>query len=296
MDLVQLEIFCAVAEHKSIAAASMAVHRVPSNLTTRLKQLESDLGVDLFIRENNRLRLSSTGHHFLGYAQRILGLVQEARDAVSGTEPAGWFPLGALESTAAVRIPALLAKFYERFPKVELDLSTGPSGTMIDGVLDGRLVAAFVDGPINHPSLRGIPVFDEEMVVISPVQHMPIRRGRDAAGEIIYVFRKNCSYRHHFEKWFAADNVAPGKVRELESYHGMLACVSAGGGVAIIPRAMLQSMPGYTSVAAWPMSEAFSVLSTWLIWRSDTSSRALDAFVELVEQSAQAKCVIANTV
>jgi DNA-binding transcriptional LysR family regulator len=283
VDLVQLEIFCAVVEHKSIAAAAEAVHRVPSNLTTRLKQLEADLGVDLFIRENNRLRLSSTGHHFLDYAQRILNLVEEARVAVSGTEPAGWFPLGALESTAAVRIPALLAKFYGQYPKVELDLTTGSSGTMIDGVLDGRLVAAFVDGPINHPSIRGIPVFDEEMVVVSHIQHGPIQRGRDAAGEVMYAFRKNCSYRLHFEKWFAADDVMPTKVRELESYHGMLACVSAGGGVAIMPRAMLESMPGYTSVAAWPLSEDFSVLRTWLIWRSDTSSRVLDAFITLVE-------------
>lgn len=285
MDLVQLEIFCAVAAHKSIAAAAEAVHRVPSNLTTRLKQLESDLGVDLFIRENNRLRLSATGHHFLGYAQRILGLVDEARTAVSGTEPTGWFPLGALESTAAVRIPALLAEFYGRYPKVDLDLTTGPSGSMIDGVLDGRLVAAFVDGPINHPAIRGIPVFDEDMVVVAPIQHAPILRGQDAEGEVIYAFRKNCSYRNHFEKWFTEDNATPGKVRELESYHGLLACVSAGGGIAIMPRAMLESMPGYTSVAAWPMKDDFSMLQTWLIWRSDTTSRALDAFVDLIEQS-----------
>lgn len=286
MDLVQLEIFRAVATCKSIAAAAEAVHRVPSNLTTRLKQLESDLGVDLFIRENNRLRLSANGHNFLGYAQKILDLVDEARTAVSGTEPAGWFPIGALESTAAVRIPALLAEFNARYPQVELDLATGPSGEMIDGVLDGRLTAAFVDGPINHPAIRGEPVFDEEMVVISPVQHAPIRRGRDAAGETIYVFRQNCSYRHHFEKWFSTDKAIPGKVRELESYHGILACVSSGGGVAIMPRAMLESMPGHTSVAVWPMRGEFSMLQTWLIWRADTVSRALEAFAALTRAGA----------
>lgn len=284
MDLVQLEIFCAVAEHKSIAAAAEHVHRVPSNLTTRLKQLETDLGVDLFIRENNRLRLSATGHSFLSYAQRILGLVAEARESVAGNEPAGSFALGALESTAAVRIPALLAEFNGRYPKVELDLSTGPSGAMIDGVLDGQLVAAFVDGPINHPVIRGIPVFDEEMVIIAPAHHAPIRRGRDAAGQSIYVFRENCSYRHHFEKWFAEDKAIPGRVRELESYHGMLACVSAGGGLAIMPRAMLHSMPGHTTVEAWAMPGKFAVLQTWLIWRADTNSRALEAFSSLIAE------------
>ncbi len=285
MDLVQLEIFCAVAQHKSVAAAARTIHRVPSNLTTRLKQLESELGTDLFIRENNRLRLSSAGHSFLGYATRILNLVGESRRAVSGQEPAGRFPLGSLESTAAVRIPSLLAAYNLRFPQVELDLSTGPSGAMIQGVLDGALVAALVDGPINHPGLSGVPVFDEEMVVIAPSQHAPIERGRDAAGDIIYGFRENCSYRHHLFKWFAADGAVPGKVREMESYHSMLACVSAGGGIAIIPRSMLQSMPGHHSVNAWPMHKPFSLLKTWLIWRSDAPSPARDAFLSLLQET-----------
>ncbi len=148
MDLVQLEIFKAVAEHGSISAAAQHIHRVPSNLTTRIKQLEQDLGVELFIREKLRLRLSPAGWNFLDYTRRILDLVQEARLSVSGEEPQGPFALGSLESTAAVRIPALLAAYNQQYTKVELDLSTGPSGTMIDGVLAGRLVAAFVDGPV----------------------------------------------------------------------------------------------------------------------------------------------------
>ncbi len=87
MDLVQLEIFKAVAEHGSISAAATQIHRVPSNLTTRIKQLEQDLGVDLFIREKSRLRLSPAGWSFLEYARRILDLVQEARATVAGEEP-----------------------------------------------------------------------------------------------------------------------------------------------------------------------------------------------------------------
>lgn len=87
MDLVQLEIFKAVAEHGSISAAATQIHRVPSNLTTRIKQLEQDLGVDLFIREKSRLRLSPAGWSFLEYTRRILDLVQEARATVAGRNP-----------------------------------------------------------------------------------------------------------------------------------------------------------------------------------------------------------------
>ncbi len=94
MDLVQLEIFKAVAEHGSISVAAQHIHRVPSNLTTRIKQLELDLGVDLFIREKSRLRLSPAGWSFLDYARRILDLVQEARATVAGKSRKDRFPWG----------------------------------------------------------------------------------------------------------------------------------------------------------------------------------------------------------
>ncbi|MFU2368377.1 MAG: LysR family transcriptional regulator, partial [Enterobacteriaceae bacterium] len=139
MDLTQLEMFNAVAEAGSITQAAAKVHRVPSNLTTRLRQLETELGVDLFIRENQRLRLSPAGHNFLRYSQQILALVDEARSVVAGDEPQGLFSLGSLESTAAVRIPATLAEFNHRYPKIQFSLSTGPSGTMLEGTRWVRL-------------------------------------------------------------------------------------------------------------------------------------------------------------
>ena len=288
MDLVQLEIFKAVAEHGSISAAAQQIHRVPSNLTTRIKQLEQDLGVDLFIREKSRLRLSPAGWSFLDYARRILALVEEARVTVAGAEPRGPLPLGSLESTAAVRIPGLLAAYNQKYAKVELDLSTGPSGAMIDGVLSGRLAAAFVDGPVLHPALEGVPTFEEEMVIIAPLGHAPIRRGRDVNGASIYAFRANCSYRHHLENWFGQDAAVPGKIFEIESYHGMLACVSAGAGLALMPRSMLESMPGCATVSVWPLSEAFRFLRTWLVWRRGTVSQSLTVFVQMLEEQGAA--------
>ncbi|WP_312748931.1 putrescine utilization regulator PtrR [Atlantibacter hermannii] len=282
MDLTQLEMFNAVAETGSITAAARKVHRVPSNLTTRLRQLEDDLGVALFIRENQRLRLAPAGYSFLEYSKKILALVSEARSVVSGDEPQGIFSLGSLESTAAVRIPGVLADYNQRYPRIQFDLVTGPSGTMIDGVQGGTLSAAFVDGPVLHPSLEGQPVYREEMMLVAPVGHKNVARARDINGASIYAFRANCSYRRHFESWFNADRATPGKIHEMESYHGMLACVIAGAGLALMPRSMLESMPGHHQVQAWPLAEKWRWLNTWLIWRRGTRSRQLDAFIALL--------------
>ncbi len=282
MDLTQLEMFNAIAETGSITAAAKRVHRVPSNLTTRVRQLEASLGVELFIRENQRLRLSPAGHSFLDYSRRILALVDEARTVVSGETPRGTLALGSLESTAAVRIPAILAEFNRCFERIHLTLSTGPSGDMLDGVLGGTLAAAFVDGPVLHPALEGVAVFDEEMVVIAPAGHAPILRAQDVNGRSIYAFRANCSYRRHFESWFQDDDAMPGKIHEMESYHGMLACVIAGAGLALMPRSMLESMPGSHQVSVWPLADGWRTLATWLVWRRGARTPQLDAFAGLL--------------
>ncbi|WP_417642429.1 putrescine utilization regulator PtrR [Enterobacter kobei] len=284
MDLTQLEMFNAVARTGSITQAAQHVHRVPSNLTTRIRQLEADLGVDLFIRENQRLRLSPAGHSFLHYSQQILALVDEARSVVAGDEPQGLFSLGALESTAAVRIPVTLADYNQRYPRIQFDLATGPSGTMIDGVIDGRLSAAFVDGPVMHPGLEGIPVYREEMMLVAPAGHPPVTRAAEVNGVSIYAFRANCSYRRHFESWFQADHATPGRIHEMESYHGMLACVIAGAGLALMPRSMLESMPGHHQVSAWPLAENWRWLTTWLVWRRGAKTRPLEAFIDLLSE------------
>ncbi len=287
MDLTQLEMFNAVAATGSITQAAQKVHRVPSNLTTRIRQLEADLGVELFIRENQRLRLSPAGHSFLRYSQQILALVDEARMVVTGDEPQGLFSLGSLESTAAVRIPSALALYNQRYPKIHLALSTGPSGNMIDGVLEGTLSAAFIDGPLVHPGLEGLPVFPEEMMIVAPVGHAPITRASEVNGVNVYAFRANCSYRRHFESWFHADRATPGRIHEMESYHGMLACVIAGAGLALIPRSMLESMPGHQQVSAWPLAEEWRWLTTWLVWRRGAKTRQLEAFIALLNEDRQ---------
>ncbi|MEW5561043.1 LysR substrate-binding domain-containing protein [Enterobacter asburiae] len=285
MDLTQLEMFNAVAQTGSITQAAQKVHRVPSNLTTRIRQLEADLGVELFIRENQRLRLSPAGHSFLRYSQQILALVDEARMVVAGDEPQGLFSLGSLESTAAVRIPPTLALYNQRYPKIQFDLATGPSGTMIDGVTEGRLSAAFVDGPVVHPNLEGVPVYQEEMMIVAPKGHPQVTRASDVNGTSIYAFRANCSYRRHFESWFHADRATPGRIHEMESYHGMLACVIAGAGLAMIPRSMLESMPGHHQVDAWPLAEKWRWLTTWLVWRRGGMTRQLEAFITLLDEA-----------
>src|SRR5215470_15261617 len=80
MDLADLEIFRCVVQAGGITRAAEKLNRVQSNVTTRVRQLEADLGVELFIRDGKRLHLSTQGKLLLDYADRLIGLAQEARD------------------------------------------------------------------------------------------------------------------------------------------------------------------------------------------------------------------------
>src|SRR3954470_10549965 len=82
MDLSELRIFRAVVREGGVTRAAERLRRVQSNVTTRVRQLEDDLGTALFLRENKKLQLTPAGQILLGYADRLLALADEARDAV----------------------------------------------------------------------------------------------------------------------------------------------------------------------------------------------------------------------
>ncbi|WP_349745608.1 putrescine utilization regulator PtrR [Pseudomonas frederiksbergensis] len=280
MEFSQLRIFQAVAEEGSITRAAERLHRVPSNLSTRLKQLEEQLGVELFVRERQRLQLSPAGKVLLDYTTKLFALHDEAHAAVQGGQPAGDFVLGTMYSTAAIHLPELLARYHRRYPAVNLQVQSGPSGELLEGLLTGRLDAALVDGPLELAGLDGVPLCDERLVLISEADHPPVRSALDVEGRSVFTFRQGCSYRMRLEAWFAHDHAAMGRAMEIESYPGMLACVIAGSGVALMSESMLASLPGRESVAVHPLAEPFASATTWLMWRKGMLGANLNAWIE----------------
>ena len=287
MELSQLRIFQAVAETGSVTRAAELLHRVPSNLSTRLRQLEEQLGVELFHRERQRLQLSPAGKVLLDYAARMRALHDEAFAAVQGGQPAGEFILGSMYSTAAIHLPALLARYHKTYPAVNLQVQTAPSGELLEGLLSGRLDAAMLDGPLSLAGLDGVPLCEETLVLITEPDHPPVRSARDVAGRAVFTFRKGCSYRMRLEAWYAHDHAAMGRAMEIESYQSMLACVVAGSGVALMSQSMLDSLPGRENVAAHRLQTPFDQATTWLVWRRGMRGANLDAWVNLQEEGRE---------
>ena len=282
MDFVALEIFCAVAAEGSVTRAAQRLQRVQSNVTTRVRQLEDAVGCTLFLREGKRMALTPEGQTLLAYAQRLLALAEEARQALQPSQPQGRLRLGAMESTAASRLPGPLAQFHGQWPGVALELSTGASQGLLDRLrahtLDAVLIA-WPPGQPSDPALDAVPVFCEELLLALPADHAPISGPQEVQPGTLAAFERGCSYRHIAQQWLAA-RTPPLQWLELGSYHAILACVAAGNCVGVVPRSVLDLARTPPALHLHPLQS----VDTLLVRRAGYRSAALDALQQTLIQ------------
>lgn len=286
MDLAALEIFRAVALEGSVTRAAERLGRVQSNVTTRVQQLEEQLGAALFQREGKRMVLTPAGESLRGYADRLLALAEEARQSVHPSQPGGRLRLGAMESTAAARLPQPLAQLHAQWPGLVLELSTAPSRQLVEQVLSYTIDCALVawpppgvdaDAPVEHTA-----VFTETLLLALPADHPPVQTPQDLQLDTLAAFGNGCSYRRMGESYMQHHSGAPPRVLELASYHAILACVAAGRCAGVVPRAVIDLMREPPALRLVPLADCDTVL----VRRRGYQSPALDALHAVLRTSA----------
>ena len=286
MDLSDLTIFRMVVAEGGITRAAEKLHRVQSNITTRIRQLEEDLGVSLFIREGKRLHVSPAGQVLLGYADRLLDIAQEARDAVQDSRPRGRFSLGAMESAAAVRLPGPLSLYHRRYPEVKLELRTGNPGKLSAALLRGELDAALVTEPVVEGPFDKAALYEEELVIVAAAGHPPIRSGHsDGKRYTMLAFEPGCPHRKRLEDWFARRDEMPERIIEMSSHHAMLGCAAAGMGISLLPLSVLDTFPEKRRLSVHKLAPGENRVRTWLIWRKGARSPKIDALADILKNA-----------
>jgi DNA-binding transcriptional LysR family regulator len=281
MEISELKIFLAVARNGGISRAAEELHCVQSNVTARIKQLEERLGKSLFHRRSKGVTLTHAGHLLVDYAERILRLATEAEEAVTDRdEPQGRLRIGSMETTAAVRLPPLLAAYHRAYPRVDLQLVIGPSEQSLRRLLEFGIDGALVAGVITHDELIAEEVFEEELVLVAA---RDVARPEELHDWKILVFAAGCSYRAQLEGWLRVTGRRHYQVMEFGSIEGILGCVAAGMGVSVLPRSVVEQGRYREGYALHPLPEDFGRMVTWFVRRrNEEPSRALEAFRALL--------------
>ena len=264
MNSTDLMFFAAVAESGGIGRAAAGLNTVQSNVTGRILALEKALNTTLFYRGTRGVTLTRAGERLLPYATQVARLLADAEQAVFSDEtPRGPLRLGSMETTAALRLPKLLTAYASRFPEVDIELELGPTDTLIASVLERKIEAAFVAGPISQEYLTVIHVLNEELVLVAEMKVLShaevIDKLASKRGARALVFKSGCSYRLRLEGILAAQGLVHVRRMEFGTLDGIIGCVEAGMGVAyfrgLLPHRCsgadaFRSMPSQTGQAA----------------------------------------------
>ena len=291
VELRHLRYFIAVAEELNFSRAAERMHMAQPPLSAAIRQLERDLGVDLFLRTTREVKLTDAGRAFLQGARRTLA---DAERAAEDAKRAAAGELGHLRiayswSTRFETLPALGQAFRASHPDVEL---------LAQELWNARMPAAFANGSIDialslcpeiAAELELKPIRNERFVALLPAAHA--LAGEEAiplsalSDEEFVVFPREIAPRLH-DAFMAIFRRAGFEARvRNESFHtgwdlGVLADIPA---VAIAPQTVAGGLPdGIVPVA---VSEPTDSLETCLVWRADDASPVVSAFVEVARST-----------
>jgi len=290
VDPTSIEIFLAVASEASVTRAAKTLGRAPSNVTTRLQLLEEQVGVQLFSREGKKMTLTHEGQTFITYARRLVALAEEACLAMKNITT---LRVGTMESTAASRLPPVLARFSETWPSVSLQLTLGATQDLANAVIADELDCALVARPRGQPDdvvsfdrhqlLHMTPIYEEELLLVLPPNHQPVRDASDIRPRQLAALEPGCTYRRVAERWVRLTADVP--TLEVGSYHSMLAHVISGKAVGVMPRSVLDGMHWNGDIGVHPLEP----VDTLLISKADGMSEALRGLEELLLDSSSAR-------
>lgn len=173
MDLRQLEIFVKVAEFGSFSKAAEALYLTQPTVSEHIRTLEDEVGVRLLDRLGRGAAVTRAGQLLLSYAQRILALSREARQALDGFQGrmSGELLIGASTIPGEYILPAMIGRFKEKYPDISITLLIGDSQAAVDWVAEGRAELGVVGARLSHRGVEYTELIPDEVVVVVPGAH-----------------------------------------------------------------------------------------------------------------------------
>lgn len=301
MELRQLEAFEAVTLHGSFTRAAEALHLTQPAVTRQIAALETELRTRLFDRSGRTVRLTASGEVFHRYAESIVRQAREARAAVAEVEAgeAGRLTVGASSTLAAYVLPAILRRFREDHPRVEIGIHTGVSAQVREMVKSGDADIGLVTGEPTapDPALVSEDLADYETCVVLPVGH-PLAEGNSEkplpaaalAGTPLILMEAGTNLRTYVDRLLSAAGVEAPVTMEMDNVEAIKRMVEAGLGVSILPQVSVRAEVAGGRLAARTLAEMpRATRRIALVYRRDKYlSAALRASIGLLQKSLSA--------
>lgn len=267
-----MEYFVAVADELNFSRAAHQVHVVQSALSTSVAKLEKELGVALFDRTRQQIRLTPAGEIFRDNASRVINTARQARDSIGDYQGqlSGTIEFGSIVSFGTLQVPRVLGEFHRAHPRVRIKLRLGQlaSTSYLPSIVDGSLDLAFITAPDQFPAnVKMHFLTAEPLIFVCRPDHRLAERSHvnltELAEDDLLGFPAHFGLRRVVENAFAAAGVTPRTPYEVTTDFYLAAdLVRHGLGSVFMPRNETGRFPDLKAVPVFPSID-WSIFLAW---------------------------------
>ena len=289
----RLQVFHAVAKHRSFTKAADALLMTQPAVTFQIKQLEDQYNVRLFERGHGKIALTQAGEMVLEYAERILGLTTEMETRLGEMtgQMRGSLLVGASTTIAEFMLPRVLGEFSALYPAVRPRLIVANSETIQNRIAEHALDIGLVASGSTHAGFYTEVCCHDELVVTCAASHPLANLGEVGPDELLYyeyISREPGSgTREVAENYFRRADVAPEQLKtlmELGSPEALKGVVGTGLGFAIVSRAVVEREVQLGQLAAVPLTPRLQRTLTFVYPKDKFRSKMITTFVDFAKQ------------
>ena len=289
MELRHLRCFLAVAEELHFALAAEKLHIEHSPLSRTIKELEADVGEQLFIRTSRSTRLTRAGKLFLEHVPRIFTALQQARDSVKAAANGfhGQLRIALSDGITPSRLPTLLALCRQEEPEVDLRLFEVPLSQQIKGLHDDLYDVGFAQWNKVGQGIVAEAAWRDALMVAVPARHPLLRYKRIPLEEVLRHPLVLCDpsicegHARQVDGMLQRAGLEPLIAERVASFDLMMALVAAGFalGLAGAPHITGSREPG---VVARSLAGRTPMLVTYVLYREDEFTESVTRFKQRV--------------
>ena len=290
MELRHLRYFVAVAEHLSFTAAANSLGVSQPPLSQQIRDLELEIGVNLFARSSRRVALTAAGEDFLRNARAILVQAADAVDRARtiGTGTAGILNIGMTSSVLVGPLGRLIRAFEERCPTVDVRIHEMAPADQIAALKAHRTDLSFLRSPPEDPDLVAQVAWRERLCVALPAGH-PLAAGRSVPVDIFRSERlislrlDSSRFAHEIHQACILRGFTPDIAQQVREASSLVSLVAAGFGLAIIPEFVGRLR--HPDVVVLPIDPPFLSADVYAL-HHNRKSPVVDNLLDLIREAA----------
>jgi len=302
LDFTELQAFLAVIAERSFSRAAAQMHRTQPAVSYAVKRLEAKVGERLFQRSSNNGALTQAGEVLREYAERLVGLAEEARLSVRELRDLqrGRILLGANEASIAMLMP-LIASFRAESPNILIDVRRVHARHILSELLRGYLEFGVTTFPPRERRLRSVPLGSDELTALVYPSHPFASRDKlsiaEWAREPIIIPNDPSPARERVMQLAESRGTPVNVQMALPTLESIKLAVTMGLGITLLPRRCAVSEIESGQLTAVPVVEVQAPHPVYLVYRRTPAlSYAGSAFLALASDAARRKAPLPDAV